>query len=194
MDIRDFWELIEQTKLESGGDDVKQADLIVSALVQMPIDEIYAYDHLHFGLMSRAYRAELWDAAHLINCLCGDDSFMDFRAWLIGQGETIYEAALDNPESLVSLIDVGQQTLSEPLLYVIQHAYEQHTGLDYLTMPQFPREKIELQGKFVFSKGMTEQETKQQLMEKFPLLYVKFSDCSWFWEMFENGLKGQSDV
>ena len=52
--------------------------------------------------MDRAYRQELWGAAYLINGGCSDDGFVYFLGWLIAQGRDVYQAALPDPDSLVS--------------------------------------------------------------------------------------------
>jgi Protein of unknown function (DUF4240) len=56
------------------------------------------------GLKWRAGRADLWGAAFILNGGCSDDGFNDFRGWLIAQGRTVYEAALENPDSLADIV------------------------------------------------------------------------------------------
>ena len=130
MNTDEFWQLIEATHQESGGDPEKQADLLVKALVNMPVDAILDYQRIQDGLENRAYRGDLWNAAYLIGEGCGDDGFMDFRAWLIAQGRKVYEDAIQDPETLAELVSVERRfdTQWEGLLYVGGYAYEQKTN------------------------------------------------------------------
>jgi len=41
----------------------------------------------------------------LINGGCSDDGFFYFRAWLISRGQKVYDAALQNPDSLAKVAD-----------------------------------------------------------------------------------------
>ena len=65
---------------------------------------------------------------------CRDEGFMDFRAQLIGQGQDVFEKALSDPESLVDIVDFGQEIQWEDLLYIAMHAYELSTHKDMETM------------------------------------------------------------
>ncbi len=98
-------------------------------------------------LIDKAYIAELWDLAFVMNLGCGDDSFMDFRAWLIGQGRNVYQRALVDPESLVDLVGLRDETFAEALLYVAQYAYESKTGsMEGMPDPRHGRPVPELKG------------------------------------------------
>src|SRR5512133_867378 len=125
MDIEAFWKLINTTREASGGHNSKHAELLVAALVQLSLDEIFAFEAIWDDFMDFAYDAALWDAAYIIGCGCGDDGFWDFRAWLIAQGREVYEKALADPESLINLIDVGKDAQEGALIYVVMTAYEQ---------------------------------------------------------------------
>jgi len=57
----------------------------------------------HRELLAQVKRANLWDlwaAAYLINGGCSDDGFLYFRAWLVAQGQDIFEKAIANADSL----------------------------------------------------------------------------------------------
>lgn len=136
MDKKLFWELIEKTYRASKGDPDKQAKLLIITLAGMSELEIIAYQDIHDDLVDEAYIAELFELAYIMGGGCSNDGFMDFRAWLIGQGKNVFEKALDDPESLIDLVDAGQETQSESLLYVAMKAYELNTGKDIETMPK----------------------------------------------------------
>ncbi len=57
-----------------------------------------------------SYKWDLWAAAYTIQGGCSDDGFIDFRAWLIMRGKTVFENAIADSDSLHSL---GREQLEE---------------------------------------------------------------------------------
>ena len=180
MDKTTFWELIKNAKQSSGGNPDKQAEILVAALAELSEPEILAYQTILDEFKDKAYIAELWEIAYILDGGCGDDGFMDFRAWLIGQGKDIFEKALENPESLVDVVEVGQDTKSEALLYVAIEAYEINTGKDADTMPRRVKPLPELQGKF-----SSDEASK---LKRFPKATAKF--WNYWQDYYESMIKG----
>jgi hypothetical protein len=77
----------------------------------------------------------LWDGG------CSDDSFMDFRAWLVFSGREAYEAALADADGLVARVD--EYPFIEEYNYVASQVFEERFGTD-IPHPglQHPREPI----------------------------------------------------
>lgn len=170
MDKETFWKLIDETHKAANGEPIQQSDLLVEALSVYPVEEIMEFYHMCKGLMNNAYRADLWDAADIIGCGCSDDGFVDFRAWLIQQGKTIYEAALNDPEVLADIVENGLETQSGGVWAVAMEAYEKKTGLDFL------QANISSSGKHPeLDKKRREYEENKV---RFPKLFSKFGDCS----------------
>ncbi|HHQ6600568.1 TPA: DUF4240 domain-containing protein [Serratia fonticola] len=71
-----------------------------SALRQLSPEELIAFKKRFTELHNQAYRWDLWAAAYIMGGGCSDDGFMDFRDWLISRGQSVYEAALINPDTL----------------------------------------------------------------------------------------------
>ena len=172
MNRTEFWELIHKTRLSSGKDSDKQAELLVAELSKLSEREILDYQEILDDLQDEAYIAELWDVADIIAWGCGDDDFMDFRAWLIGQGRDVFENTLVNPESLVDLVEVGQKITSEDLLYVAMQVYELRTGKGIETMPKTRRFISNPQ----LLKGISSKDEDARL-KRFPKATAKF----WVW-------------
>jgi hypothetical protein len=63
---------------------------------------------------------------------CSDDGFDYFRGWLISQGRTVFEAALENPDSLADVVpddaeaDFGFE--DEDMLNLARRAWLEKTG------------------------------------------------------------------
>ncbi|HEX3273118.1 MAG TPA: DUF4240 domain-containing protein [Ktedonobacterales bacterium] len=137
MDTSQFWRLIEQSKSDSGDCD-EQIDALTSTLLKLPADEIEEFDVIFYRFHAEAYRNDVWAAAYIMNGGCSDHCFLDFRSWLIGQGEAIYTAALRDPGSLVSVVESTQERTRagvpfygyecQHLAYAADVAYEQKTG------------------------------------------------------------------
>ena len=170
MDVTEFWKIIDETRLASGGDHRKQAELLITTLTKLTEAEIIDYQEILDNLQDEAYIAELWEVAYILDMGCGDDGFMDFRAWLIGQGKDIFYKALANPESLVEFVKLGQETKSESLLYVALQAYELNTGKSGETMPSSRRFKPSPKLKGISSKD------ENEILERFPKAKAKFWD------------------
>ena len=169
MEIEEFWKLIDITREASDGDVYKQADLLVEILLKRSVEELSSYEKILDNLLDEAYDAALWDAAYIIGCGCSDDGFWDFRAWLIAQGQEVYDNALVNPESLVDLIDVNEDTQNGALIYVTLHAYEQKTGQD------IPPKNYSTKYHYSQLTGMHWQD--ENVQARFPKLAAKFGNC-----------------
>lgn len=167
MDRDAFWELIEHTRNESNGDIDLQTRLLVEVLKELGTKEILAFDRIHTELMDQAYTADLWDAAEIIGCGCGDDGFMDFRAWLIGQGKEIYERVIETPEGLIDILDEDNRfDIQHGITLVAHEAFAQLTGSGIIS--RYGRSLPTLRGK-----ARSDAEKKA----RFPQLIDKFGDC-----------------
>ena len=134
------------------------------------------YQAILDDLVGEANIAELWDIAGIMagGWGCSEDGFIDFRAWLIGQGKDVFEKALVDPESIVEIVEVGQETQSEALLYVAVNAYELNTGKDADTMPKRAKSLPELKGETI--------KDRDSLFANFPKATAKF----WNWWIEQN--------
>jgi len=170
MDVEQFWKLIEKTHQISSGAPDKQAELLIDELAKLSEADILSYQSILDDMMDKAYIGELWDVAFILasGWGCSDDGFMDFRAWLIGQGQDVFEKALSNPESLVDVVECGQETQWEELLYVAMYAYELSTHKDMETMPSTRRDKPRPELKGTIAKSVEEN------LARFPKATAKF--------------------
>ncbi|MEO8397518.1 MAG: DUF4240 domain-containing protein [Chloroflexota bacterium] len=169
MDTEKFWSMIDEARQKGLGDARKQRELLIDALCDLSPEHIQQFDRLLSTMMSRAYRADLWEAAWLVACGCGDDSFHDFRYWLIGQGQTIYEKVLEEPENLVDLVD-GNQRLSifdSWAANVAASAYERKTNQ--------PLPEIGDVAKSVLIGSLVSED---EIPAKFPRIVAKLGDCT----------------
>ena len=140
MDDSAFWEIIEGAKSGSSSSyDRPQA--LHAALQKLPPDEIQGFHETYIAKVDTAYTWSLWGAAYVMNGGCSDDCFDYFRDWLISEGQSVYEAALENPESLAS-IEGAEEFELEEFRYVADEVYETKTGRrmdpNYVEFPNDP--------------------------------------------------------
>jgi hypothetical protein len=128
MDEKRFWKIIT----DACGSDPNACDKWDEALTEMlsrlKPNEIIEWNHIFDRLAAKAYTVALWGAAYTINGGASDDGFYYFRCWLIGMGQKVYEAALENPDSLASVkLEPGVDAEAE--IYAAAHqAWMQVTG------------------------------------------------------------------
>ena len=130
MSKSDFWELIAGAKKECGQNMGSSINWLTSQLIARGPQQTQDFTYIMDGYMSLSYQYGLWTAASLM-CEngCSDDSFIDFRAWLIAQGEEIYLAALADPDSLADVEAYGGCQFEE-LPYTGNETMKYLTGKD----------------------------------------------------------------
>lgn len=100
MTETEFWKLIESTRADEPD---AHANRLSAQLAKREAQAILAFGKHWDGFHNAAYTWPLWGAAYLINGGCSDDGFIDFRSWLILQGESTYREALASPDSLANI-------------------------------------------------------------------------------------------
>ena len=128
MSVDKFWEIID---LSMADDPQDQLDNLTEMLAAMTVDEIFGFDYRLDKFLEASYNPELWAAAYIVCGGCSDDCFDYFRAWLISKGRAVYEAALENPDSLISVFEQADDMAfleNEEILYASLDAYEEATG------------------------------------------------------------------
>jgi hypothetical protein len=100
MKKEQFWALIAAFKAEEEED----TESLVETLSTYSVDDIAQFEMYFQTAMNQSYTSELWGAAFTILGGCSNDSFDYFRGWLIAQGQEFFEAAVQQPEALATLI------------------------------------------------------------------------------------------
>jgi hypothetical protein len=178
MDIQKFWKMIETAREAANGNIETQLELLVGSLSKESDEDIIRFDQILRDMIARAYRANLRDACDFINCWCSDEEFSDFRAWLVAQGEDIFERAIENPDSLVDTVDVKDRrfVMYESFTYVGSHAYERKNDKELPNAsPQFA-EHI----------GEYHERDEEELSQLFPALNAKLGSCSESWQKYRD--------
>ncbi len=162
MNELNFWEIIAQAKQRRASSDESPEEALRHCLQNLPINEILEFDRLFHVYLNRSYSWDLWAAAYIINGGCSDDGFDYFRAWLIAQGQTIFENALRDPETLVDIAEPDAE--AEAVMYVAREVYEAKFGHSF---PDTSYPAAELTGE-------EWEETDAALAAKYPKLFARF--------------------
>ena len=170
MDLAQFWSVVESSKAASGGRYDRHVELLAEQLSALSSEEVVEFQRIFDDLTDRAYSWDLWGAAYIIGGGCSDDSFTDFRSWLISMGRETYTRALADPEALADVV-LGpggeEDAFFEEFAYVPARVYEAKTGraLEY-PRTAHPSEPT----------GQEWEEGGDDLAQRFPRLSSRYQD------------------
>lgn len=125
MDWDHFWAVIAAGYRPN---DLDHHAALKAELGGLPWFAVVAFQARLEEAIAAAGTADLWAAADLIQGGCGDDAFTDFRAWLVGRGQAVYDAALLDPDSLADVLD-GDPVDGFGLDGLAEGVYEAKTGM-----------------------------------------------------------------
>jgi hypothetical protein len=167
MDEDQFWKIIQTTKDNSNDDFEEQQEELTNELRKLTPDDIILFGNRFRYFRGQANTWELWGAIYIIHGGCSDDSFNDFREWVIGQGKDFYYKTIKDPESLVEIdTDKIDEVEWEGLGYVHSTVFKELTGQE---MEYLFKEKQE-------TTGVEWEEESDDLKNMFPKLYAKYPD------------------
>jgi Protein of unknown function (DUF4240) len=131
MDETDFWEIVDGTRDAAGGDPTTHAELLVERLARLDPESVMDFARHFEARFNRAYRWDVWGAAWVLLDGASDDTFENFRCWLISQGRRVFEGTLHEPDALAELVedfDERRDGEAEDVGYAAFDAYERLTG------------------------------------------------------------------
>ena len=125
LDEEQFWKIIEVAKDKGNGDYEQLQVELAHELGKLTPDDIILFGNRFRYFRGSANTWELWGAIYIIHGGCGDDSFNDFREWVIGQGKDFYYKTVNDPETLVEVdVDKTEGVEWEGLGYVPATVFE----------------------------------------------------------------------
>jgi hypothetical protein len=164
LELDTFWRFIARARGDAGDDAADVAARVTELLVQESIETIVEFDRALYRVLARAHTRGLWAASAIINFGASDSGFEYFRGWLVTLGESVFDTALEDPDSLVTIVDLDGTAESEEMLYVAQNAYERRTGREI----PVPQRRYALNDVALLS--------EDQLPSVCPRLWAKFSN------------------
>ena len=134
MTENQFWDIITRSSAENQDQQAKQLTAELSTLSQ---DELIAFEGHYRSKLRQAYHWDLWAAAYIINGGASDDSFDYFCDWLISRGQSVFKAALEDPETLIG-IATPWDTEFEEFRYIMMDVMEEKFSGEFPS-PSKPR-------------------------------------------------------
>ncbi|HTN76729.1 MAG TPA: DUF4240 domain-containing protein [Pirellulaceae bacterium] len=165
MNTNEFWKIIDKSRRGAESDE-EQAEKLQAILSTLPAEEIRAFDKIFTELRFAAYHWDIWGVAYILCGGCGDDGFDYFRAWLIGRGQKVYEAALADAQSIAKKVTEDDLPEAEMLMYAASQAYTAKTG------NELPANKLKHPKKPAGKKWQ-----EDDLEKRFPIAYKKEGIC-----------------
>lgn len=173
INVDTFWSLIAQAKEHHGGPN----EWLMEQLVGMGPEQARNFDCIATGYMALAYQYGLWTAASVMDRYgCSDDGFIDFRAWLVGQGREVYMSALKDPDSLADAPDY-HECQYDSLPYMGDYAYEELTGKNTsedFDPNQYQALKAELKKGIMYGDGIGYPYDLKDIPKYIPRLCAKY--------------------
>jgi uncharacterized protein DUF4240 len=121
-----FWELIDHgLGHQSIGE---RLETLPDRLALFKPAEIRKFDQILRELDNAVYRTDIWALAYLLRGGCSDDSFDDFRGWLILQGRKVFKSTLAEPDNFEVALYRGESGGMNALLDAAPTAYEMRDG------------------------------------------------------------------
>lgn len=162
-----FWEIIQLTHDKANGEFDAQQSEMTKALHKLSPQDIIHFDNRFRELRGRAYDWQLWAAIYIIHGGCSDDSFIDFRGWVISQGKEFYYKTVADPETLVDIDEEKIEVDWEGMGYVPSTVFEELTGKEITSEY---RENQDIKG------TEWDEESNDELKLMFPKLWAKYAD------------------
>jgi len=136
MDTSHFWSIIDAAREGDASNVSAHVARLRAQLEELSAEDIDEFQKHFDHYMNRAYSWTVWAAAEIIVGGCGDDSFYDFRGWLICQGQNVLEAALANPGSLAGVVQPDNaETILDEFASVAAYVWVEKTGSDRNDFP-----------------------------------------------------------
>jgi tRNA pseudouridine32 synthase/23S rRNA pseudouridine746 synthase len=128
MDEAVFWELIRRSR--SDGREIPEQIMVLDGLLRtFKAAEIKKFATLYAKAMRELYHWNVWALAYAARGGCSDDSFMEFRTWLILQGDpSLFDLAIKDPAAAAQRVPADPELPDGTLLPVIDEAYYARAG------------------------------------------------------------------
>ncbi|UOQ53620.1 DUF4240 domain-containing protein [Hymenobacter cellulosivorans] len=175
MTIPEFWQLIDASKTAAAGDQTAQADFLSEQLAALEPAQIIEFECRLRENLREADDFNIMAALKIMDGYVSDASYLYFRAWLVGQGQTVFQNALRDADSLAQVAKEPYQDF-ENLLYVATEAFGRRTG-QREEDETFPRDVAVSRGLDYDLGAETKGEDwrEEQLPKLLPRLWKKFS-------------------
>ena len=122
-----FWEIIAKSKSQTTTVG-EQIEYLSNELGRYAAPQIKRFQKIVEDKLAELNHWDVWALAYLAQDGCSDDAFLEFRAWLILQGQEIFRTSINNIREVMKSVPPGTQTEAGGLLGLAAVAYEARAG------------------------------------------------------------------
>ena len=182
-----FWQLIDKAKAARNSNFETQCVTLTELLTPFSGDEIIGFEHVLREKIEEASSFPIMAASFVVCSYISDDTYEDFRAWLVGQGKEDFYKTLKDPNEICRFLKPAEaaELGGEYMLFVAVNAYLEKTDSDdeeaFYELIRHPEEK-EIAQRW--------PESKNEYRKMFPALFDKF----WNQERMEALLKRDEEA
>lgn len=169
-----FWKIV-QSSIDNSKNQEAQEKYLINEISKLTPKQIIGFRLRTDKLLYDTYNSEMWCAGYIMNGGCSDDGFEYFRNWVISRGKDVYYKAKENPDTLISEKDNGEDEMFdfESFWYVALEAFEKTTGndlYDYIDEEKFQTKE----GNYPQFEFNWEEENPESMKKICPKLYEQF--------------------
>jgi len=123
MDEPLFWDLLSRTRADAVTPD-EQVAMLGEMLQSFGAADIKRFGTIYAKQMKLLYDWNAWALAYAMRGGCSDDAFMEFRTWLIMQGDpALLDIAITDPPAAAKRVPEDPELPDGTLLMMIDQAY-----------------------------------------------------------------------
>lgn len=164
MNEMQFWEYIDKAS-----DENDFSDALGDILYGLDLDDIISFKNIFLKKLSDSYIFPLLAANFVISSYVSDDGFKKFRAWLVSKGNSIFQNAIDNPETIAEWLhnDEVDEIEGNEILYIADRVYIELGGKEsrFYNKISFPLEP---------DMNIEWPENKDEFKRQYPKLVARF--------------------
>ncbi|MFL7023528.1 DUF4240 domain-containing protein [Enterovibrio norvegicus] len=164
MEKDEFWNIIEISNMDNN-----MEENLLSHLKKLETSEIIEFQNIFLDLMAESYKFELLEVNFVISSYVSDDVFNEFRGWLISNGFSRYDKALEDPETIAEWLkqneieeihDCKIHQVAEEAFLAVGGSHENF--FDSLIYPENPEITVDW------------PESKKEFSDKYPKIVSSF--------------------
>ena len=128
MDDSEFWNIIDTSIQTSDGSIEAKVEYIANRLEDFKSTEIKRFQTILLDKLDELNTWDLWALIYIAQGGCSDDSFRDFRCWVILQGKKFFNQCISNIEEAMRGVPNDGTASNESLSYAADIAYDTRSG------------------------------------------------------------------
>lgn len=129
-----FWEFIEKARQDMDASEDELLTNLTEHIEDLKAGEIKQFHKLLLDILDELYTWDVMALAYIAQGGCSDNSFLEFRCWVILQGKQVFDLCKSDIESAMHFVPKDGNNYCENLLYVADQAYEVRSGGKTMTV------------------------------------------------------------